>query len=150
VFVWRIARSAHQALDGEGARQFGGRWNSPGIPMLYTSQNLSLAGLELLVHVDPGAAPSDLVALRVEVPEDSGLSIPASELPDGWRDYPAPAWQAELGDLWIRDRTSLWLAVPSAVVPEEFNVLINPSHSGMRGVRTVETRPFRFDGRLLD
>jgi RES domain-containing protein len=94
VFVWRIARSAHQALDGEGARQFGGRWNSPGIPMLYTSQNLSLAGLELLVHVDPGAAPSDLVALRVEVPEDSGLSIPASELPDGWRDYPAPASKA--------------------------------------------------------
>ena len=150
MFVWRICQSAHPALDGEGARLFGGRWNNPGRALLYTSQNLSLAGLELLAHLDPASAPSDLIALRVEVPENSGLAIPASEFPVGWQDYPAPEWQAELGDLWIQDATSLWLAVPSVLVPEEFNILINPAHPLMGDVHTVETRSFRFDGRLLD
>ena len=150
--VWRLARRSFQALDGEGARLYGGRWNSPGRAVVYTSQTLSLAALELLVHVDPLQAPSDLVALAVDVPDDPGLGafVDASEFTDAeWRSYPAPEWQAELGDLWIADGTFLWLGVPSAIVPEEFNVLLNVAHPRMSDVRITDTRDFTFDRRLL-
>lgn len=120
--------------------------------MVYTSESLSLAALEYLVHVDPATAPRDLVALRVEVPDEPGLgaAVEVAQFPPGeWRDYPAPEWQAELGDLWLDDGTFLWLAVPSAIVPEERNILLNPAHPRMAAVRVTDVRPFRFDMRLL-
>jgi RES domain-containing protein len=118
---------------------------------VYTSQSLSLAALEYLVHVDPLLAPTDLVAVEIEVPDEAGLGaiVEAGQFPEGdWRTYPAPEWQAELGDLWLEDGAFLWLAVPSAIVPEEQNTLINPRHPAMRAVRIVSTRPFSFDKRL--
>lgn len=152
MIAWRITRQAYQTLDGEGARLNGGRWSSAGRTVIYTSQSLSLAALEYLVHVDPLLAPSDLVAMEIEVPNDAGLgaSAEADRFPLGdWRRYPAPEWQAELGDEWLADGTFLWLAVPSAIVPEEHNVLIDPWHARMHDVRVVSTRPFAFDKRLL-
>lgn len=152
MIVWRIARAARQALDGEGARLNGGRWNREGRPVVYTSASLSLAALELLVHLDPPVAPSDLVAMEIDVPDDDGLGAyvdPAQFPPGDWREYPAPEWQAELGDLWLDDGDLLWLAVPSAIVPEEHNVIVNPQHPRMKDVRIVSTRPFGFDLRLL-
>lgn len=148
--VWRIARRQFQGLDGEGARLYGGRWNWGGRPVIYTSQSLSLAALEYLVHVDPLLAPTDLVAMEITVPDDAGVDVTPADFPPGeWRDSPAPEWQAELGETWLDDVTFLWLAVPSAIVPEEFNVLINPAHPGMADVRVTGTRPFRFDRRLI-
>lgn len=152
MIVWRIARSAHQALDGEGARLNGGRWNNEGNAVLYASATLSLAALEYLVHVEPLLAPSDLVAIEIELPEGAGLGAvvePTQFPPGNWQEYPAPEWQAELGDMWIADGTFLWLAVPSALVPQEYNVLINPRHAAMENVRVVSTRPFAFDERLI-
>lgn len=152
MITWRIARRGHQALDGEGARLHGGRWNTEGRAVVYSSQALSLAALEYLVHVDPLFAPSDLVATGIEVPHDPGLGagVEPERLPPGdWRAYPAPEWQAELGDTWVKDGTFLWLSVPSAIVPEERNVLINPAHARMDAVRVLSTRPFSFDKRLL-
>jgi RES domain-containing protein len=153
VIVWRIARAPHLALDGEGARLYGGRWNTEGVPVVYTSQSLSLAVLEYLVHVDPELVPSDLVAAGIDLPDELALGavVEAADFPaNDWRTYPAPEWQAELGDMWVADGTFLWLAVPSAVVPEEYNVLINPRHPRMADVRTISTRPFRFDPRLVE
>lgn len=152
MLVWRITRRAHQALDGEGARLNGGRWNSEGRAVVYTSGSLSLAALEYLVHVDPLVAPADLVAMEIQLPDDPGLGASAepARFPSGdWRDYPAPDWQAELGDLWIADGEFLWLAVPSAIVPEEHNILLNPGHPAMSRVRVRSTRQFTFDKRLL-
>lgn len=151
MIVWRITRAAHQALDGEGSRLYGGRWNSAGRAVVYSSASLSLAALEYLVHVEPLLAPSDLVAMEIAVPDDVGLGaeVLAEQFPDGnWRQYPAPEWQAELGDTWIEDGTFLWLAVPSAVIPGEYNVLVNPRHARMSDVRVLSTRQFSFDGRL--
>ena len=150
--LWRLAREAYQALDGDGARLYGGRWNSEGVPVVYASESLSLAVLEYLVHVDPALIPADLLAMEIELPDDPALGavVDPALFPAGdWRTYPAPEWQAELGDLWIEDATFLWLAVPSAIVPEEHNVLLNPRHPRMADVRTVGTRPFRFDRRLV-
>ncbi len=152
MIVWRITRAAHQALDSEGARLYGGRWSKEGRAVIYTSPSLSLAALEYLVHVEPLLAPSDLVAMEIEVLDEVGLGaeVTAQQFPPGdWRDYPAPEWQAELGDLWLDDETFLWLAVPSAVVPREYNVLINPLHPRMKAVRVVSTHAFSFDKRLL-
>jgi RES domain-containing protein len=152
VVIWRIARAAHQALDGEGARVNGGRWNTEGVAVVYASASLSLAVLEYLVHVEPALVPSDLVAMEIELPDDSALGAvvePAQFPPGDWRSYPAPEWQSDLGDMWIADGTFLWLAVPSAIVPEEHNVLLNPRHARMADVRISSTRPFRFDPRLV-
>ncbi len=150
--IWRLTRAGHQALDGEGARLNGGRWNSEGVPVVYASESLSLAVLEYLVHVEPSLIPADLVAMEIELPDDPALGAivhPAQFPPGDWRTYPGPEWQAELGDLWVEDGTFLWLAVPSAIVPEEHNVLVNPRNPRMADVRTVGTRPFRFDRRLV-
>ncbi len=152
MLAWRIARRSFQPLDGEGARLNGGRWNSEGKAVIYTSESLSLAALEYLVHVDPLGAPDDLVAVEIELPAKRGFGavVDPDRFPAGdWREYPAPEWQAELGDLWVDDGTFLWLAVPSAIVPEEHNILINPAHRGMREVRVTSTRAFGFDKRLL-
>lgn len=151
MIVWRLARKKYQALDGEGARLNGGRWNSEGRAAIYTSTSLSLAALEYLVHIEPLLAPSDLVAVEIELPESThaGAQVEPDQFPIGdWQQYPAPEWQAELGDLWIADETFLWLAVPSAIVPQEYNVLINPRHSRMKEVRVISQRAFRFDTRL--
>jgi RES domain-containing protein len=151
LIVWRITRRRHQALDGEGARLYGGRWNNEGRAVVYTSATLSLAALEYLVHTEPLLAPSDLVAIEIDIPEDgdAGARVEPGQFPAGdWREFPAPEWQAELGELWLGDGTFLWLAVPSVVVPREYNVLINPGHARMSDVRVVSTRPFAFDKRL--
>lgn len=151
MIVWRICREAYKELDGEGARVNGGRWNNEGVPVIYTSASLSLAALELLVHVEPLSIPDDLVAMEIQIPDSPGISAYAEvkQLPDGWRTYPAPEWEADLGDTWIADGAFLSLGVPSAVVPEEYNVLINPAHLAMRQVKVLSVRPFRFDDRLL-
>ena len=150
--VWRIARKKYQALDGEGARLNGGRWTSEGRAAVYASETLALAALEYLVHVDPLLAPSDLVAIEIELPGEGilGVRVEPGQFPDaGWQRYPAPEWEAEVGDLWLAEGEFLWLAVPSAIVPQEHNILINPLHPRMRDVRVVSVRTFRFDTRLL-
>ncbi len=121
--------------------------------MIYSSETLSLAALEYLVHVDPKDVPSDLVALEVDLPDEADLGAvadPARFTDQNWRGTPAPGWQAELGDEWLMDGSFLWLAVPSAVVPEERNILINPAHPTFRRVRIESERPFAFDLRLLE
>ncbi|HEX8693496.1 MAG TPA: RES family NAD+ phosphorylase [Longimicrobium sp.] len=149
--VWRITRRPFQALDGEGARLNGGRWNSEGVAVVYTSFALSLAALEYLVHVDVEEAPADLVALEIDVPDD----VPADEvrlddLPEDWNrveDHPACA---SIGDRWVRDGRALVLRAPSAVIPHESNYLLNPKHPDAARIRVVSVRDFVFDPRLLE
>jgi len=150
VRAWRIARDAHQALDGEGARLYGGRWNPEGVAAVYTSASLALAALEYLVHVDAEDVPGDLVALEIEVPDDAGVRIVRPrDLPADWNrveDHPACV---AMGAEWVRNGADLVLRVPSAIVPEESNLLINPGHPTAGRVTVVGTRPFSFDPRLL-
>lgn len=144
MFVYRICRAPYTALDGEGARLYGGRWNSPGKPALYTSQHLSLAALEYLVHVDFDNLPLDLVWLKIEVPDAAPLEEFANPVAPNERDA------AAYGDAWLLSRRSLGLVVPSAVLSVEKNVIINPLHPAAGTVRTVETAPFEFDDRLFN
>ncbi|MEP6745993.1 MAG: RES family NAD+ phosphorylase [Gemmatimonadota bacterium] len=147
--LYRLCRSAHRALDGEGARLYGGRWNSPGHGLIYTSRTLSLAALEYLVHLDPAFAPADLVAMTLELPDFAVAPLDPTRLPTNWRSLPAPPQCAALGDSWLAGNHSLGLAVPSAIVPVEWNVLLDPRHAEFGNVRLMGEEPFQFDRRLL-
>jgi RES domain-containing protein len=148
--VWRIARRVHSSLDGEGARRAGGRWNSPGTPVVYTSGSLSRAVLELLVHTDPDLVPGDLRAFEIDVPDRiRSKPLEPGTLPSNWRNIPNHPGCRAVGDKWLQRQDSAVLAVPSSLVPEELNYLINPAHPDAGTIRVVRSRAFSFDRRLL-
>lgn len=136
------------AFSGEGAFLHGGRWNSPGVRMIYAAGSQSLAALEMLVHIDN---PTDLVALKfVAVPveiEDRFIEK-ITRLPRDWAVYPAPPPTARFGDGWFASRRSCVLKVPSAVIRSEWNFLINPAHPDFPKLHIGRPVPFRFDARL--
>lgn len=147
--LWRLARARHEPLDGDGARLWGGRWNSPGRPVVYTSRHASLAVLEKLVWVDPQDVPDDLRLFEIELPKDiKPRKLLAERLPAHWREVGCPECVAA-GDEWLAAGATVALVVPSALLPEEQNVLLNPRHAAASRLRTVAARPFSFDPRLL-
>lgn len=149
--VWRLCRRRHAAtaFSGEGARLYGGRWNPRGSAVVYTSQSVSLAALETLVHLDPEDAPADLVVIPVDVPSAVDVrEVAARELPARWRTTPAPAELQQLGADWLRRGDTAVLSVPSAVVPQERNYLLSPAHPQFAQLTVGEPEPFAFDPRL--
>ena len=148
--LWRITREAWAALDGEGARLYGARWTPRGTPAVYAASHLSLAALEYLVHIDAEDAPDDLVALRMSVPDDvTELAFTPATLPADWRQTPSPPQCQAIGDEWARRGEELLFRVPSVLVPEESNVLVNPMHPDAVEIRLIGSRPFSYDVRLL-
>jgi RES domain-containing protein len=119
------------------------------VAVVYTSATLSLAALEYFVHLDPIDAPRDLVAVPAEIPDAvARTEIRAETLPASWRGYPAPEPLAELGTAWARAKTTAVLVVPSALVPQERNLLLNPAHADFRRIRPAKPEPFSFDPRM--
>jgi RES domain-containing protein len=148
VRVWRLQRATYAALSGEGARRYGGRWNSRGAPVVYAASSLSLATLELLVHVDPDLVPDDLLAYEIHVPDDLGRDVVGHrDLLSDWREPENPHCKT-IGDSWLAEGRVPLLLVPSVIVPEEINVLINPVHPDAGRVTVVSDRPYVFDSRL--
>ena len=149
--VWRICRKAHAAdpLDGRGGLYAPGRWHPRGIRIVYASATLSLAALELLVHLDRDLLPSDLVQIEIDLPDDLPMEqIKAGRLPSGWRRYPAPAKLQRIGAAFIARGKTAVLRVPSAVIPEESNYLLNPAHDGIKRIKVIGRRRFVLDPRL--
>lgn len=150
VLVWKIIKEKYLAtvLVGEGARMAGGRWNSPGVPLIYAASSLALAALEIL------AASSDILiedryaAVPFAVPEELIVDLP--ELPSGWDAWPAPESTRAIGDYWVRQRASAVLRVPSVIIPLEPNYLINPRHDDFGRIDAGSPVPFRFDERLIN
>lgn len=149
--VWRIVpeHRAATAFDGEGARLFGGRWNSPGTRMVYTSESRSLAALEMLVHLPPGTIGRRWRLLGVELAPDWIETIPATRLPDGWRSPVIPAVNKDFGDAWVREARAPVLRIPSVIIPEEYNYLLNPTHPALASLMVVSQTPFAFDPRIV-
>ena len=147
--VWRICKRAHAAFDGEGARKAGGRWNPRGVAVVYASETLSLAALELLVHADAPLLPDDLVAIEADVPEAVRVdTIDPGKLPRGWRRHPPPEALAHFGGDWANRLETAVLSVPSALVPREKNFLLNPAHGDFRKIRVGKPEPFDLDPRF--
>ncbi len=149
--VYRIAkRQFIRDLSGEGARQFGARWNKKGIGVLYTSESRSLATVEYLVHLSLGILPHDLSIAELEFPDTELLEkIDILTLPAHWSSYPAPTELAEIGSAWCQRSETLGLRVPSSVVKAEWNIVLNPLHPGFSRVRIVSVEEYVFDQRLL-
>ena len=150
-YGWRIVkqRLASTAFDGEGARLFGGRWNSPGERMVYTASSRSLATLEIVVHVANTELLDSYVILSIEFPEKFVTELDIAQLPPNWRMSPAPVRLQEIGDDWLASKGSAIFAVPSAIIPEERNYLINPSHPDISRLDWSKPLIFAFDGRLV-
>jgi RES domain-containing protein len=150
VFAWRIAKK-NRALDrsGFGASIKGQRWNSANIPAIYAGLTLEIAALEKLVHTG-SILPLDLVVVLIELPDDRDIyDIPdPGALPEGWNALPGSPAAAAYGDAFLLKGKRLGLVVPSAVIPEARNILINPSHPGMGEVTMENIRNFTFDPRL--
>jgi RES domain-containing protein len=148
--AYRLLRKRYQAnpFDGEGSFRFGGRWSSPGQRVVYTSEHLSLAMLEYLVHLAEEEAPSDLVLATAEIP-GTVSRIHLKTLPKRWREYPAPEELASIGDNFVREGKAAILVVPSAIVPTEYNWILNPAHPDFRLIVASGVQPFAFDSRLL-
>ena len=143
--AWSIVKTKHAstAFDGEGARLYGGRWNSRGIRVVYVSSSLSLASLESLVHLTPPVS-FKYVAIPVEFEE-----IPLATLPTEWRDEPPPPSAKAIGDIWVSQARSAVLELPSVIIPDEINFLLNPSHPDFRKIVIGKPEAFSFDPRLL-
>jgi RES domain-containing protein len=149
VRVWRIASAAHAACDGDGARRYGSRWTPRGLPAVFTSATLSLAALERFVHIDPDLEPVDLVAIAVDIETNIAIeTVAVDDLPPDWRTYPAPPTLALVGERWLRESRTAVLSVPSVVVPDERNFVLNPNHADFARLVINPSEPFSFDPRM--
>lgn len=128
----------------------GGRWHRKNIPVIYSAENRALAAVEFLVHVPLSIVPKNLSIVCLEIPDGTvPEQVSMTQLPNSWRDYPAPPELADLGSEWALSRRTLLLRVPSVIVVDEFNILINPKHSDVNRVTISHVESYIFDRRLF-
>ena len=151
ITAWRLLkrRFVEHAFDGEGARLFGGRWNSPGLPLVYCSATASLAVLEVFANLQRSDLAEQYVLIECSFDESLVETISVNGLPEDWRRSPGPHTLQGIGDEWIRSGRSAALAVPSAIIEHELNYLLNPEHPDFRSIRRARPKPFVFDLRLV-
>lgn len=149
--IFRIAKTQYiDDMSGEGARLYGGRWNKAGDALLYFSQNLSLCLLEIIVHVDYAELPLDYSFIEAEIPENAIKTIKSIDfIEPKWSTEKAVAQLQMLGSSWLKKKESLAMKVPSAVLNQENNILINPSHEDFSKLKIIKTGKMDFDPRLL-
>ena len=140
---------APSALSGEGARKYGGRWNSPGHAMVYLGESRALTALELLVHLpSPKSRTKLFTLLEIALPANTIETLSPLNLPHDWQASPAQQASMTVGNDWLFSQQSLALRVPSALLREESIILLNPLHPDFKNVRTISQRTFQFDERL--
>lgn len=146
--AWRIERAIYRAtaFTGEGARLYGGRWNSQGISLVYAAENRSLAMLEILVHM---RKPKGYELYSVQFDESLVRELRDENLPQNWDVEPPTTDTQEIGDNWVMNASSAVLSVPSAVVHEERNYILNPRHPDFKQIKVDGPFPCSFDPRLL-
>jgi RES domain-containing protein len=150
--AWRIVRAARvkDAFTGEGARVYGGRWNSRGTAVVYVSEHESLAALELLVHLTPLSPNARFLSFRLEWEDKLTAHFPVKNLPPHWNAEPPTFQTMQIGDDWVRAGKYVALAVPSVLSASEINFLLNPKHPDFKRIKISEPIEFRFDARLLN
>jgi RES domain-containing protein len=151
VTAWRISKTryATKAFNGEGARVYGGRWNSPGIRVAYASESVALATLEVLVGLQDTALLTSYSLVKVEFAEELRETLDGRRLPTSWNQHPPTPETQRVGDIWVTEGRSAVLQVPSAVVEAEHNYLFNPAHPQFGRIVIHRPKPFRLDPRLV-
>lgn len=151
VRAWRIIRKeyAGRAFDGEGARLYGSRWTTPGRAVSFAAESLSLAVLEVLVHLQSSAPLADYAVFQVTFEDDLLEDLDRAILPSNWRASPPPPELQAIGDAWFAGGSSLLLRVPSVIVPHESNFLINPAHPRFNALTIRGPEPLAVDPRVF-
>ena len=151
MIVFRLSRSKYaKDISGKGAEQSGGRWNSKGIALLYTSESRALSTTEIAVHTSLGNIPLDYEIISIEIPDNIKIQeLVATELSDDWKSFPHSHSTQEIGDKFVITGRFLVIKVPSAAVQGEYNYLISPNHKDFNRIHIKSIEPFNFDGRLF-
>ena len=149
--AWRITKAKHAAtaFSGGAAKTFGGRWNSPGTAIVYTAGSVSLAILEMLVHLQAPDLMKRYVVFEVAFDASLVTAIDPATLPKPWRRSPAPRTAQQVGDTWAATGHSAVLQLPSVIVPSEWNYLLNPAHPDFAKITMGPKKPIRIDPRLI-
>lgn len=148
MIVYRLSKEKFaKDLSGKGAEMAGGRWNSKGNPMLYTSQSIALCVTEIAVHVPLGILPKDYQLIHIEIPDTDFLEV--KRLSKDWQSFPHANATQMIGDKFLKDQKFLFMKVPSATVQGEFNFLINPWHKDFNKIKILKIENFTFDERLF-
>ncbi|MEP6674548.1 MAG: RES family NAD+ phosphorylase [Ferruginibacter sp.] len=147
--VYRITTDAFKDdISGDGAKLYGSRWNTKGSAMLYTTEHISLAVLEMLVHLQFKEMPADYWLLQLNIPDTlTANEIDAAKLKLHWQDD--PGYTQFIGNEFLRSLPAAVLKVPSAIIPEEYNFLANPLHTDFKKIKIIKSKAFRFDNRLF-
>ncbi|NOU58881.1 RES family NAD+ phosphorylase [Marinifilum caeruleilacunae] len=148
--VYRICPTVRaEDISGYGSKMVGGRFNSKGRAVVYTSSSISLSIVEVLAHYSIETSPKDLSLVTISFPEDSIKIKSAEDLDSSWKDTPVSTYAKSIGDAWIDSLESLVLAVPSVVNPYEVNYIINPNHPRFNEVTIEKVEDWFFDDRLI-
>ncbi len=152
--VYRLAKERHgstvaQMMSGEGARQNGGRWNFPMTPLVYAGSTRSLSALEIVVNAASDKPLEAYWLAAIHIPDLLIQRVTSSELPEGWDvfDIETPA-SSEWGTLWAEEGQTAAVQVPSSIVPEEYNILINPLHPDFPQIQVLDLQPYPLDQRV--
>jgi RES domain-containing protein len=147
--LYRIGKSKYSKdLKGEGAKINGGRWNHEGIPCIYTAESRALAVLEMSAHVTLDEIPRALCFTTFDVPEDSILTHEIGSLPRNWQNWPHPKETRDFGSQLLRKNEYLLFKYPSAILPFEYNYVINPVHPSMSKVKIIDVVDYAYDIRI--
>jgi RES domain-containing protein len=150
--AWRLIKQNHvaSAFDGAGARLYGSRWSSQGLRVAFAAETLSLAVLEMLVHLQNSYPMAGYAVFTVDFPQELVEILNPNSLPQHWRRFPTPPEVQAIGDQWLRISSSVLLRVPSAIIPHEHNFLINPTHADFSKLEIAGPVPFDIDPRIFD
>ncbi len=151
MIVFRLAKAKYSHdFSGKGAEKTGGRWNSKGVSIVYTSESRALCTAEIAVHTPLGLLPTDYEIITIEIPDSIKIrTLAIKNLPSNWNSIPHSGSTQEIGDEFIRQNKTAVFKVPSAVVPGDFNYLLNPKHDDFTKVKIKKTKVFGFDDRLF-
>ncbi|MCX6239781.1 MAG: RES family NAD+ phosphorylase [Bacteroidia bacterium] len=150
MIVYRITKKEHAALDGMGGLYGPGRWHRKGNLVVYASEHASLAAWEKIVHMASFENfPNDLLLVKIEIPDEIEIrTVPQNVLAKGWDSFPFISETVSYGSSFLQDKVCLALKVPSAIIPDEFNIILNPLHPDIQGCKVISAIPFVFDKRI--
>lgn len=149
MIVYRIGKTKHSKdISGEGSKINGGRWNHISIPCIYTSESRALSLLEYTVNINISEIPRALSITTLEIPDSDILIINESLLPGDWKQAPVPSSTKDFGTYLLKNKKSLCIKIPSTVLTEEYNYIINPLHSNSRNIRIVDIKDLIYDLRI--
>ncbi|HTD41452.1 MAG TPA: RES family NAD+ phosphorylase [Mucilaginibacter sp.] len=152
MIVYRLCRKTYaNDLSGRGAEISGGRWNSKGIAALYTSSSRALCAIEIIVHVPAGIIPKDYHMVTIDIPDNISIkTMEAKDLPAKWNSNPISLSTQRIGNIFFSEQKEMVLKVPSSIIKEEWNYILNPLHKDFKKIKIINAEPFTFDKRLFN